>query len=189
MGSLKRLVIVCASFGAGFAICLTVVWFGVEWYKSRPQSWNTSALKGTFEGMEFKTQPRESSYLVTFLYDIENHTNKTYEVNPRNLALLAVLSDGNAFSKEAGSYQTSAPIIEGTDFIPAKGKARFRITVAYEYPSDATMKDKDDTAKVAKSVNRRLREFSGFVAFDQINHYRIELPEGWKKWEDVKKAD
>jgi hypothetical protein len=27
------------------------------------------------------------------------------------------------------------------------------------------------------------------VAFDQINHYEIDMPEGWRNWDDVKKGE
>jgi hypothetical protein len=32
----------------------------------------------------------------------------------------------------------------------------------------------------------RLTELSGFVIFDEQNHYRVDLPEGWKNWDGVK---
>jgi hypothetical protein len=35
-------------------------------------------------------------------------------------------------------------------------------------------------------LKHRLKELSGFVIFDEQNHYRIDLPEGWKQWEGVK---
>jgi hypothetical protein len=65
------------SFGVGFAIVAAAMWIGVRWYKLRPQPWVNTALSGSFGGVEFKTQPHEDSYLVEFLYDIENHTNMT----------------------------------------------------------------------------------------------------------------
>lgn len=30
------------------------------------------------------------------------------------------------------------------------------------------------------------KELSGFVIFDEQNHYRVDLPEGWKNWDGVK---
>ena len=48
--------------------------------------------------------------------------------------------------------------------------------------------EKNDAAKVAKSFDHRLRELTGFVAFDQPHHYQIDMPEGWRNWEDVKNA-
>jgi hypothetical protein len=189
MNSWKRIVLASASFGVGFAIAISAIWVCVVWYKSRPQPWIDTALKGHFEGLSFKTQPHEGSYVVEFLYNVENHSGRTYEFNPTNLAVLAVLTEGNALSKEAGEYQTSDTTIDGTDFIPAQGKARFRIRVSYQYPPTFTEKDKDDAEKVSKSVDRRLREISGFAIFDHVNHYRIDMPEGWKNWKDVKKSD
>lgn len=189
ISSWKRLVLVAASFGAGFAIMLAAIFEGTVWYKSRPQPWNNMALKGSYGGLDIKTQPHEESYIVDFLYDVENKTNRTYQFEPANVTILAVLTEGYALSKEAGNYQTSDPTMSGTDFIPAQGKARFRIRVSYQYPPAFNEKDKADAEKVSKSIDRRLREFSGFAVFDQTNHYRIDLPEGWKNWDSVKAKD
>lgn len=58
--------------------------------------------------------------------------------------------------------------------------------VAYEYPLDWTPKEKNDAKKVIESLNYRLRELNGFVGYDQIKHYEIDMPESWRNWDDVK---
>jgi hypothetical protein len=58
--------------------------------------------------------------------------------------------------------------------------------VTYFYPDDFTQADREDPKKVIGSLNHRLKELSGFVIFDEQNHYRVDLPEGWKQMEGVK---
>jgi hypothetical protein len=126
---------------------------------------------------------------LDFLYDVENTTERNYDFNSSNFTLLATLAEGNALSKEFGRSQAEDPRLDGPAFIPAHGKARVRVLVAYEYPSEWTPEEKDDVKKGVKLVNLRLRELSGFVAYDQINHYEIDMPEGWGNWDDVKNKE
>jgi hypothetical protein len=185
----KRVVLIAAGFGAGFAVCAAVIIGAFYWYSTRPKPWNKNALKATFVTMEFDTRPQEASYKADFLYDVENTTDRNYDLNSSNFTLLAVLANGNVLSKEFGHYQAEDPKLDGPAFIPAHGKARIVVVLAYEYPSDWTPKEKNDGKKVVESLNYRLRELNGFVAYDQINHYEIDMPEGWRNWEDVKKKD
>src|SRR5215831_1351425 len=166
----KRLILATAGFGAGFAIVAVAIGGGIYWYANRPKPWNKNALKATFATVEFNTQPQAASYKVEFLYDVQNTTRHNYDFQPSNFTILAVLAEGNALSKEFGHYQAEEPRLDGPAFIPAQGKARIHILVAYEYPSEWTAKEKNDIAKVSKSFNLRLRELTGFVAFDQVNH-------------------
>ncbi len=188
MNSWKRLILISASFGAGFAIFISAIFGSVGWLRSRPQPWNSNALKASFETVELTTQPQQDSFLVDFLYNIENKTDRNYEIDPANLTVLANLTDGNALSKDFGHYQTSDAKIDGPSFIPAQGRARISIRVSYQYPSEFTDKDKNDVKKVSGSSAHRLKELSGFVIFDKASHCRIDLPEGWKNWDDVTKA-
>jgi hypothetical protein len=189
MATWKRLVLNSAGFGAGFAISVAVIVGSFYWYSTRPKPWNKNALKATFATMEFDTRPQETSYKVYFLYDVQNTTERNYDFNPSNFTLLAVLVGGNVLSKEFGNYQAEDPKLDGPAFIPSHGKVRIRVVVAYEYPSEWTLEEKNDGKKVVKSVDVRLRELTGFVAYDQTSHYEIDLPEGWRNWDDVNKKD
>jgi hypothetical protein len=184
----KRILLAAAGFGAGFAVAATAIGAGIYWFANRPKPWNKNALKATFATIEFNTQPQAASYKVEFLYDVENTTQRNYDFEPANFKILAVLAEGNTLSKEFGHYQAEEPRLDGPAFIPAKGKARIHLLVSYEYPSDWSANEKNDAAKVAKSFDHRLRELTGFVAFDQPHHYQIDMPEGWRNWEDVKNA-
>jgi hypothetical protein len=189
MATWKRVLLIAAGFGAGFAICVALIVGSFYWYSTRPKPWNKNAFKATFATMEFSLQPQAASYKVDFQYDVQNTTERNYEFSSSNFTLLAVLAEGNVLSKEFGHYQAEEPRLDGPAFIPAQGKARIHVFVAYEYPSEWTPKEKNDIDKVIGSFNHRLRELTGFVAYDQINHYEIDLPEGWRNWDDVKKKD
>jgi hypothetical protein len=189
MTTWKRLLLISAGFGAGFAICAAAIVAAGYWYSTRPKPWNKNALGATFTGLQVSTRPQETSYKVDFSYDVQNTTQRNYGFQSANFTLLAVLPDGNALSKEFGNYQAEDPTIDGPAFIPAKGKARIHVVVFYEYPSEFTATEKNDVTKVNKSVNRRLRQVAGFVAFDQTNHYELDLPGVWRDWDDVKKKD
>jgi hypothetical protein len=53
-------------------------------------------------------------------------------------------------------------------------------------PDEFTQADKDEIKKIIGNFNHRLQELSGFVIFDEQNHYRVDLPEGWKQMPGVK---
>jgi hypothetical protein len=182
----KRLILISAAFGGAFAVVASSIVGLAVWYKSRPRPWNSSALKASFYTVEIQTQPQSESYLAEFLYDVHNNTDTNYQVQANELTVMAVLTEGNVLSKDFGHYQTADAILEGPPFIPAQGKARITIRISYQYPSEFAEADKNDIKKVGHSLDYRLKELSGFVLFDQANHYRIDLPERWKSWDDVK---
>lgn len=128
-------------------------------------------------------QPDKDSYDVTFQYDLQNNTQKNYQIDSGAFTIMANLSEGNVLSKEFGSYQTSDVTFEGPTFIPPHDKARVTLRVSYQYPSEFLEADKNNLKKMAPVVGRRLKEVGGIVIFDRQNHYRIDLPSGWK---DVK---
>lgn len=170
-------------FGVGFGVCVLVLGCAIYWYMHRPKPWNSAALKGTFAGMDFQTQPQQPDYKVNVEFDIENTTNRDYEFSPYNLTLLC-LNEGGSLSKEVGNYQSGEATIDGPAFIPSHGKGRVTVHLAYLYPPEFTAKDKNDVEKVTPSVGRRLKEINGLVLFDKSQFYRIDLPAGWMKWKD-----
>jgi hypothetical protein len=187
----KKLAVRAFFGGAGFACTLAVIAGAALWYHNRPERpkpWNNTALKATFDTIGFTTGSTKDpdSYAVSFYYNVKNNTDRNYVINGSALALMAVLTDGNALSKEFGSYQSGDAAVDGPAFIPPGGTARITMRVSYFYPDEFTQADKNDMKKVIPSLNRRLKELSGFVVFDEQNHYRIDLPEGWKDMPGVK---
>jgi hypothetical protein len=187
----KKLAIRAFFGGIGFAFALAIIAGAAVWYHNRPERpkpWNTTALKATFDTIEITTggPSLKDSYIVNFYYDVQNNTDKNYQINASSLTLMAVLTDGNALSKQFGTYQSGDAIVDGPAFIPSGGTARMEVRVSYLYPDEFTDAEKQKVKKVVPNLNRRLKELSGFVIFDEQNHYRVDLPEGWKQMPGVK---
>jgi hypothetical protein len=175
----KRLIVIGASFGVAFALALSVIVGGIVWYSSRPKPWKTDAIKARFASFEYTSQL--DNLPIDFEYDLENKTDATYMVGEGSgLVVMARLAEGNVLSKDFGHYQASDASVSGPSFIPAKCVGRITVRVVYNYRSDLTKTDRSDESKVAAYVGHRVKEMSGFVLFDQSNHYRIDLPGGWQ---------
>lgn len=191
MSGWKKLAIRAFFGGLGFAIGLAVLAGAVLWYLDRPERpkpWNTTALKATYDTLEvtYGGTKDAGSYSTDFYYELKNNTDTNYPINGPTLTPMAVLTDGNALSKEFGHYQSGDAAVNGPAFIPPGGTARIDVRVSYFYPTDFTQADKNNAGKISSSLDHRLKELSGFVIFDEQNHYRIDLPEGWKQWNGVK---
>jgi hypothetical protein len=129
----KRLLFVALGSGAGFAVCAAIIGACIYWYSIRPKAWNRTALKATFETLEFDTQPLAASYKVNFLYDVQNTTQRNYEFQPYHFTLLAVLAESNALLKEFGHYQAEEPRLDGPAFIKEKvGVTMLEATTAWK---------------------------------------------------------
>jgi hypothetical protein len=189
MTSWKRLLVISAGFGAGFAICAAAIVAAVYWYSTRPKPWNNTAIRATFETIEFRYHPQQSTYSADFLYKLENTTASNYEFNPSNITIFANLADefsnapqkDPALSKDFGDYQHDVPVVDGPPFIPPHNTARFHVRVVYEFPNGLTEAQKADLNQV---VGPRLKELKSIALFDQSDHYRIDLPKGWEGVED-----
>ena len=185
MSTWKRIAIRSMFGGFVFAVTLAIIGGVAIWYSQRQgpqQPWNTTALKATYDTMEFTVGSSKDpdSYPVFFYYNVQNNTDKNYDFNPAMLTLMAVLTDGNALSKDFGHYQSGTAVLDGPAFIPSGGTARIDLKVSYFYPDDFTQADKSDAKKIIPHLARRVKELNGFVVFDNQNHYRIDLSRGWK---------
>jgi hypothetical protein len=177
--------------GAGIGVALVILAGTFIWYHNRPERpkpWNTSALKAQWDTMEFTTGAAKDveGYPVDFYYNVKNNTDRNYPLTGPTLTVMAVLTDGNALSKEFGHYQLGSATVDGLAFIPPNGTARIAVHISYRYPDEFSQADKKNVDKIVASLNRRLKELNGFVVFDEENHYRVDLPEGWKNDPGVK---
>ena len=189
----KKLAVRSFFGGVGIAVALAIISGVLIWYHNRPERpkpWNTGALKAQFDTMEFTVGSSKDveGYPTFFYYNLRNDTDKTYPFNGSTLTVMAVLTDGNALSKEFGHYQLGTGTVDGPAFIPPNGTARISVHVSYRFPDEFTQADKADAKKIVTTLNNRLKELSGFVVFDEQNHYRIDLPEGWKNNPGVKEG-
>jgi hypothetical protein len=169
--------------GVSIAVTIAIILGLLIWYNTeRPKPWNNVAFQAQWDTMEFKTGSSkvDEGYPVEFHYNLRNNTDKNYPFNSSTMTVMAVLKPSNALSEEFGHYQLGEATVDGPKFIPPKGTARIVVHVSYYYPSEFTNADKNDVQKIIANFNRRLNELNGFVLFDEQNHYRIDLPKGWK---------
>ncbi|HMD98142.1 MAG TPA: hypothetical protein VKM93_12545 [Terriglobia bacterium] len=103
--SWKRLVIVSASAGAGFALMLAIIAGAVVLHSSHPrppQPWNVSAIKATYDALKAED---DDGHLV-FYYVLENTTDSDYRLQESPAAtIMGRLKEENSLtadSDEAG---------------------------------------------------------------------------------------
>jgi hypothetical protein len=187
ISSWKRIAIRSFFGGVGLAITLGLITGGAIWYDGRPtppKPWNSKALTAAYDTTDFTINSTKGAdcYPVRFYYKVQNNTNANYAINASSFTPMAVLAGGNVLSKQFGLYQKGDAIVDGPAFIPPGGTARITIEISYFYPSEFTDADKNDAKKiVSMSLGRRMDELNGFVLFDELNHYRVDLPKGWKE--------
>jgi 5-methylcytosine-specific restriction endonuclease McrA len=180
--NVKKWFSISAGLGAGTALTVALLLGVISWHTSRPKPWNTDAIKAHFATLELTGGL--DNLPVQFGYDLENTTDSNYMIGTgSSIVVMATLAQDHALSEEFGNSPGSKISVSAPSFIPPKGVARITVRVAYDYPSDFTPDDKADAQKVSKYLGRKVKEISGFVAFDQFNHYQIELPSGWQKFQ------
>lgn len=164
--------------GVGFAVCVGI--YG--WYSSRPvpqQPWNAKAITATFE----LADTRGEDHHLRFRYFLENHTETDYKIeDTRILHVDAVVGEKDGLAGEG-----MVKFEDQNIFLPAKQRVLVNIELpGYRYPgSDAVLHDTADERKkyrdaVKEYVNKELPKLNGFAAFDEIERYQINFPNGWR---------
>jgi hypothetical protein len=179
----KRLVIISASAGAGFAVLLAVIVGGVIWYSSRPpKPWNSAAIKATYDSIDTEGDKRT----FVFDYTLENETDADYKVNSDALVTVAGRLQTQKSLSMLGGHEGVVKI-DYPIFVPARQRVRFAIhLLAYPYKgelklnSDASREERRNYYKALEGyVRKELANLDGFVLFDEVNRYQINFPKGW----------
>jgi len=181
--SWKRLFLIGASVGAGFALMLALIVGGVICYNSRPKPvkpWDTSALKATYDYVDTEGENKT----LVFHYIIENATRVDYKLESAdNVVLASRIQHSNSLSVERDENVLK---IEWPVFIPAGQRVTLALHVGYPYPgkvesfAEMTSNELENYRKaVAHHVSEKLPNLNGFVLFDQTNRYQVNLPKGW----------
>lgn len=175
----KRLTIRAFFIGFGFAVAcvLAVAGYFVYQHHEDTKAW-TSPMNASFTGMDIR-QP-ENEIVMDFRYSIENTTNKDYRF-PFGSSIMILLPNGNGYRRGEKAHVTW----ENDVFIPAKQKVNINIAWTLT-ATDYTMPPANDSPKVVRFVSQRLIENGGFAIFDERNRYRVDLPDVWKDWPDIK---
>lgn len=177
MASWKKLLLIAAGAGGGFAIVLCGLVGGWLWYSNRPvkeRDWNTGSIKATFTKVLLATSTPKPK--MEFTYSLENTTALDYSLDRTSISLMATLPDNQGFLPDETLTLPDAL------YVPPKQKVVMTISKECEYTDSYPEKDKDDVAKIAPFMDRRLKEIDGFVIFDKTHRYKISLPNGWKDY-------
>lgn len=184
----KRLVLISTSAGAGFALVLTLVFALSAWYDSRPKTWNTSAMKASFDHIGTNVDGNQ----LLFCYILENTTDVDYRLlDNSGISIMSRYKD-KSLSGPSDLHTAYYPV-----FVPAKERVSLCIYSLHIYTPDDKIKvrsgvefDKlkgkarvealhDYHKMLAAFVREEVPNLDGFVLFDTTNHYRIDFPRGW----------
>jgi hypothetical protein len=182
MASVRRLVIISVSAGAGFALALAIIAGATLWYSSRPERpkpWNSKAIVATFDYPDVEGAGGSSKTLVLY-YTLENTTETDYRMPKRDQLEIA----GRLRRQNSLGGAQLVKIDEEDLFFPAKHRRRFAIHVGY--PIDADLgpdRTKEDQRRksgtIAHVIKDEMPNLNGFVIFDSTQHYEIDFPNGW----------
>ena len=135
-------------------------------------------MKATFTGLQLRRAT--DAITAEFQYAIENTTNKDYRF-PFDSTIMMLLPEGQGYKSGEQAHITW----EHSAFIPSKNKVN--VTVVWSFTSTDFTLPPENSSKVVPFVDKRLTENDGFAIFDQKNRYRIDLPNVWKDWAEIKK--
>jgi hypothetical protein len=125
----------------------------------------------TYVGTELK-EIDEAHATVFFSYDLENNTDIDYRLaNGPGVFIAARRTDGSLSQEEV--LRLSYPT-----FLPAKQRVRIAIedAISFAWPRESGPGSDD---KLKNFVRERLETITGFVLFDEADHFQVELPSGW----------
>ena len=181
MSTLKRWIIMGASFGAGLAVTLALIIGGYLWYASKPKPpkpWDTKAITATYDFIDTEGD----NNTIVFYYTLQNNTDYDYRItDASNFTLMGKLEKQKSLSGAKGDrfLKFDFPLL-----LPAKQRLRFAIHLDYPYDKKSKAEaTKDEREKYRKELSAFLKEktpnLDGFAIFDELNRYQIDFPREW----------
>ena len=179
---MKRALAIAFAFGTGLALVGVSAVALLSWWSNRPVSWNVSAVTASFDSVDTEGPEKK----LVFYYVLSNNTNRDFRIDSEaEVRLAGKLQRQAALTLENAGKCLSA---EFPLFVPAKQRSRFAVHLGYPYRGSVALSEgtsKADRARdeeaVATFVREELSNLDGFVLFHEPTHYRIELPNAWKK--------
>ena len=164
-----------SAVGLGLALCIVVG--ALLWVVPRPKStkiWNEKALLvHDAPAIDFS----EETATISLFYHIENTTDSDYSIETtQHVKILAVLGDGSLAGPIADKAILRTPI-----FLPAHHLGTIELhLIAFRSPEH----NQGESAKayrkrLRQSMNGQMGNIHGFIIFDDLNHYQVNLG----KWE------
>lgn len=177
MPTLKRIAVVSAAFGAGFAVTLMIIGGGLYWYMSRPTPWIEDAITAEYSHV----RPTGKKNRLLFYFDLTNNTKRDWSIDK--------YSKTTAFYMEKDGSLLDAVDHESPIFLPAGETYRIWLNFSAEYPGErlkasATREQRITYDKeIERWFTKEWSEVHGFVLFDSANHYKVRMVGGWHKSE------
>jgi hypothetical protein len=133
---------------------------------------NGDAITAAYAGTRLK-QIDKAHATLSFAYDLANNTATDYRLadSPDILVMARLKADGALSQTEA--LNLSYPVV-----VPAKQTVRVEIQEQYTFAWPPAF-DPGLDDKLKNFVRERLQNIAGFVLFDEIDHWQVELPSGW----------
>ena len=161
----------------GIAVGLGLLFGAYLWWDGhRPEKpWNDKAITASF----LRSSVTNDSFFL-FYYSLKNNTDHDYRSSPPSeMRTLGKTKEGDLTACD-GCIDLAEPI-----FIPAHDQAQIHLTLKYKYlpgplPPDETGRDLARKA-LEDYLNNQFARVNGFVIFDEVLRYKINLPPGWKK--------
>jgi hypothetical protein len=160
---------------AGFLLSGLLLLSGLR-FKNTPaklvQPENINAMTATYVGTRLQEIDKAHATL-SFSYNLENHTDVAYRLaDVPDIFIMARLKVDGSLSQEK-ALRLSYPVI-----VPPRQRVRIAIEdeclFAWPHAMDSGLDD-----KLKDFVKERLENIAGFVLFDEIAHWQVELPSGW----------
>ncbi|MGH9563602.1 MAG: hypothetical protein ACRD3S_19285 [Terracidiphilus sp.] len=159
-------------------LCCALLFFGAAYFwhapgvvqsAAGPKPWNTKAIGSAFTGVQVReVDPTHAA--VDFVYDLENRTNSDYQLTPGPRAVvMRRLSADRSLTSDTNAHLLSAA------FVPVNNRTRITIemTEAFNWPAK---QDSAANQSFRDLVTHEASDLEGFVIFDQLSRYEIELP-------------
>jgi hypothetical protein len=168
---LKRSVIFGLAFGAGFAAVGILVLLIANWYGSRPKAWDTKSITCVSSTANQIFSPSGTGDMVPgfhFKFVLANDSDRDYTL-PKDMKLFKRSAEGKALGDIGFNTRIAHAVL-----IPAKERAELDVIVDFGcYIHDAGHETLDDPEKCFQSF---LTDSVGYVALDDVNRIRIDLP-------------
>jgi hypothetical protein len=129
-------------------------------------------IAATYAGTRLKQIDKTHATLF-FAYDLENNTLTDYHLadSPDILVMARLKADGALSQTEA--LNLSYPVV-----VTAKQRVQIEIQEQYSFAWPSALDPALDD-KLKNLVREKLQNIAGFVLFDELDHWQVELPAGW----------
>lgn len=131
--------------------------------------WNSRAIESTFAEVQVR-QLDATHAAVDFVYDLDNRTNSDFQLTPGPGAVIMkrFKADGSLSSDADARLVSDA-------FVPTNNRTRITVEIAepFNWPAQ---RDSAADQSFRDFVARASSGLEGFVIFDQITRYEIDLP-------------